>query len=242
MKCCKKETGHLFFVATLLIALCFAITMVADAQKPAPPAKGAPAAPEKAGTPSMEKTNQPATQEKGGAEAEKGMEYAACSPQFPGEQIAEMMEFASSLSSELPGKLRAIVMQCDFNTNSRILGILENLQGQVAESQFETEDQEKRFLAEKAKEVEIELLLTQKPIKEAELKKLLSDIFEIRQKNMTDEAAALEKEAADLKKRVDERQNLKDQIVERKSKEISGETSKKAAEGGTPERDKLSWD
>jgi len=244
MKCCKKESGHLFFLTTLLIALCFSITIVAYAEKPTPPSKGTPAAPEKAGPPSLDKKDQPAMpKEKGAAEAEKGMEYAACSPEFPGEQITEMMSFVESLSPDLPGKLKIVVLQCDFNVNGRILGFLEHLQQQVAEAQFGNEDQEKRFLDEKAKEVEIELLLTQKPLKETELKKLVADVFEIRQKNMAAEAASLEKEAADLKKRVEERQKLRDQIVERKVKEVAaGEATQKAPEGGAPDRDNLSWD
>jgi hypothetical protein len=241
MKCLKKGSEHLLFLTTLLIALCFSITIIANAEKPAPPSKAAPAAPEKAGPTTPEKKGQPVAQP-GDAQTKKGAEFAACSPQFPGEQIADMMGFVASLSTDLPGKLKPILLKCDIDVNGQLLGLLEDLQQQVADAQFDNEDQEKKFLDEKAREVEVQILLTQKPFKEAELKKLVGDLFEIRQKDMKDEAAGLEKEAANLKKRVEERQKVKDQIVERKLKEMTSETPPKAAEGGPPGEDKLSWD
>jgi hypothetical protein len=233
MKCLEKGSGHLLFLTTLLIALCFSITIIANAEKPAPSPKAGPTTPEKKGQP---------VAKPGDAQAKKGAEYAACSPQFPGEQIADMMGFVASLSPDLPDKLKPILLKCDVDVNGQLLGMLEDLQQQVADAQFDNEDQEKRFLDEKAREIEIQVLLTQKPVKEAELKKLVADIFEIRQNNMKDEAAGLEKEAANLKKRVEERQKAKDQIVERKLKEMTSETPPKAAEGGPPGEDKLSWD
>jgi hypothetical protein len=233
MKCLEKGSGHLLILTTLLIALCFSITIMANAEKPAPSPKAGPTTPEKKGQP---------VAKPGDAQAKKGAEYSACSPQYPGEQIADMMSFTASLSPDLPGKLKPILLKCDVDVNGQLLGLLEDLQQQVADAQFDNEDQEKRFLDEKAREIEIQILLTQKPVKEAELKKLVADIFEIRQQNMKDEAAGLEKEAANLKKRVEERQKAKDQIVERKLKEMTSETPPKPAEGSPPGEDKLSWD
>lgn len=240
---CEKKGGRLLFVATLLIALCFAISIVADAQKPSAPPKGAPVTSEKAGPPAPEKKGQQAMPgEQKGAQAEKGAEYAACSPEFPGEQIAGLVDFVGVLSSDLPGKLKPVLLNCDLAINNQLLGFLEDMQREIADAEFENEDQEKRFLGEKAKEVEIQLLLVQKPVKESEVKKLVAEIFELRQKSMNDQVAFLEKEAADLKKRLEERKKLKDQIVERKLKEITSEEPPKRVEGGSSGDDKLAWD
>lgn len=232
MRCSKSGSGHVLFLTTLLVAMCFAIALIADAQSP--PMKSAPTAQEKGAKPAMEKKAQPPEQE-----AEKAKEYAVCSPEFPGEQIAEMMEFAEIVSKDLPGKLKPVLLKCDLSVNNQLLAFIEDLQQQIAEASFENEEQEKRFLQEKAKEVEIQVLLAQKPAKEAEVKKLVADIFEIRQQNMKDQLGEMEKDAAELKKRVEERQKLKDQIVERKAKEIVGEPLQTPAE---KEAEKLAWD
>jgi hypothetical protein len=235
MKCRKKEGARLVFVTMLLIALCFSITFVANAQKPVPPSKGAPA--------TQEKKAQPAAQQgQGGAQAQKGAEYAACSPDFPAAQIADLMDFVATLSKDLPGKLKPVLLKCDVDVNRQLLGFLADMQQNMGDVQFENEDQEKRFLNEKAKEVEVQLVMVQEPIKEAELKKLMSDLFDIKQQDMKDEAAGLEKEAAAIKKRVEERQKLKDQIVDRKLKEMTSENPPKPAEGAAAGEDKLSWE
>jgi hypothetical protein len=246
MKCWNKEGGYMLSVIVPLIALCFLFSTAASAQKHARQVKGTPA-PEKV-SPANAKTNEQAAKpmEEGGPEAKKGMEYAACSPDFPGEQIDQLLNFAASLSPDLPNKLKPILMKCDFGVNDQLLGVLERAQEQVAQSQFDNKDQEKRFLHEESEEVEIQLLLAQKPVKEAEVTKLVGDLFDIKQKNMKDEAASLKKQAADLKKRIEERQKLKDQIVARKVKEISSPAPQPAAqaeEEGPPSKpDKLSWD
>ncbi|HMK34300.1 MAG TPA: hypothetical protein VK463_04475 [Desulfomonilaceae bacterium] len=235
--------GRAIVCVVALAALCFfcVTAMTAHAQQPASPSKQQPGAQEKAKSQVPAKAAQPQPVEQAAGTDQKGDDYAACSPVFPGEQIAEMMNFVAVLSADLPGKLRPIVLKCDFAVNSQILGFLENLQEEIADAEFQNEDQEKNFLAEKAKEVEIQLALVQKPVNESEIKKLVGDIFEFRQKSMRNHAADLEKEAADLKKRVEEREKLKDQIVEKKAKEISAEAPQTAGAGPSAD-DKLSWD
>lgn len=233
MKCGNNRSGRWFFMTTLLLALCFAVAVVAGAQAPAAP-KTAPAAPEKAVKPAPEKKALTPEQEE-----ERAKEFAVCSPEFPGEQIAEMMDFVEVISKDLPGKLKPILLKCELVVNNQLLAFVEELQQEIAEATFDSEEQEKRFLEEKAKEVEVQVLLAQKPVKEADLKKLVAEIFDIRQQNMKDQVAEMEKDASELKRRVEERQKLKDQIVERKVKEITGEPPQTAAE---KEAEKLAWD
>jgi predicted metal-dependent hydrolase len=150
-----------------------------------------------------------------------------------------MMMFAKALSPELPGKLRPILLKCDVEVNNRLLEFIETLQLQVSALEFRNEEQERDFLAEKTKEIEIELLLTEKPVKEAELKKLVTELFDIVQKRLRVHAADLDLEAKELKKRIEERDSLKDRIVDKRIQNLK-DRQKQGQVGKTGDR--LSWD
>jgi hypothetical protein len=173
--------------------------------------------------------------------ANPGEEYAVCSPDYSDKQILAMAKFVGQLSPELVLKVRPILLKCDFKVNDRLLTTIAEIQDEMDEIEFTSPEQEKEFRQEKAKEIEIQVVLTQKPVNQAELKKLVGDLFEIRQRSMKSALADLEKEAELLKKRIEERQKLKDGITERKAKEIvSGEQPE--SDDKEPPKDPLAWD
>jgi hypothetical protein len=192
--------------------------LVSDAQQPAPQKSAADPAADKTTPP--EKKEAPASQKEGAHSGDKTADYDSCSPVFPGEQIAQMMAFAKALSPDLPDKLRPILLKCDVEVNNQLLEFIEAQQLKVSALEFRDEEQELDFLAEIAKEIEIELLLTEKPVKEAELKKLVTELFDIVQKRLTVHAVDLDLELGELKKRIEERKNLKDRIVDKKIESI----------------------
>ena len=150
MKYCDRGINrYLIIVTALALVLCCSFPLVSDAQQPAPEKKAGDPAKDKATPP--EKKDAPASQEEGAPLGEEGADYDSCSPVFPGEQIAQMMMFAKALSPELPGKLRPILLKCDVEVNNRLLEFIETLQLQVSALEFRNEEQERDFLAEKAK-------------------------------------------------------------------------------------------
>lgn len=174
--------------------------------------------------------------------AEPGEEYAACSPVYSGKEISAMESFLRELSPELGAKVKPILLKCDFKVNDQLLTTIAAVQEEMGETDFLNPEEEADFRQEKAKEIEIQVLLSQQPVNQAELKKLVTELFEIRQKSLNSELADLEKQAEMLKKRIEERKKLKDQITDRKVKElVSGEPP--ASEGKEPPPpDPLAWD
>ncbi len=230
MKYDKGINRYLLILTALTFVLCCSFPLVSDAQKPAPQKKAGDPAADKATPP--EKKDAPATQG-------EGADYDLCSPVFPGEQIAQMMTFAKALSPELPGKLRPVLLKCDVDVNNQLLGFIEALQLEVSALEFLDEGHQLAFLEEKAKEIEIELLLTEKPVKEAELKKLVTELFDLVQKRLKVHAADLDLEAKELTKRIEERDNLKDRIVDKKVQSIKDRGKQGQVEKSD---DTLSWD
>ncbi len=202
-----------------------------------------PAVDNKAAQPAKPAASQPQNKPPAGAASEANPEeYAACSPDFPGEQIAEMMEFAAELSPPLADKLKPVLLKCDLKVNTQLLTFIELVQAEIASMDFESEQQEKLFLSQKAKEIEAEILLTQEPVNQAELKKVISELFELRQQGMQAYLATVSKEVDDLKKRVDERAKLKDKIVEKKMKELQGDRQESSQAKSSTDNDPLMWD
>ncbi|MFH0822712.1 MAG: hypothetical protein V2B18_08155 [Pseudomonadota bacterium] len=237
MKYDKAINSYLLIVTALALVLCCSYPVVSDDKQPEPQKKaGDPAA---TGAIPPEKKEPPVSQKEGAPAVEKGTDYDSCSPVFPGAQIAQMMTFAKALSPELPGKLRPILLKCDVDVNNRILGFMEDLQLEVSALEFRDEAQEADFLAEKSKEIEIELLLTEKPLKEDELKKLVTELFALVQKRLKIHASELDLEVTELKKRIEERENLKDRIVDKKIENIKDRD--KQGQMRKP-GDKLFWD
>jgi hypothetical protein len=237
MKCDKGTNRYPLIVTALILVLCCSFPLASGAQQPAPQKEAGDSAVDNATPP--QKKDAAAPQEEGAPPGQTGADYDSCSPVFPGEQIAQMLTFAKALSPELPGKLRPILLKCDVDVNNQLLEFIETLQLQVSALEFRNEEQEMDFLAEKAKEIEIELLLTEKPVKEAELKKRVTELFDIIQKRLTVHAADLDLEAKELKKRIEERENLKDQIVDKKIQHIKDRV--KQGQVRKP-GDTLSWD
>jgi hypothetical protein len=229
------KTSLFFAIGILAVALLFVCSLVAEAQqKGAPEKKGAPAAAPQAAKPDV-KAPAPSTT------GQPGDEYAGCSPDYASEEIKAMEAFVAELSPELTPKFKAILLKCDFKANDDLLGYISSLQEDMADMEFANAEQEKEYRQEKAKEVEVQIVLSQKPVDQAELKKLVGDLFDLRQKGMQFELADLEKQVELLKKRVGERQQLKDKIVDRKAKELTaGEQPE--AEGKEPPPDPLGWD
>jgi len=229
------------FCLSLMALLIFSVAGLASAQKADKPA----AAQEKAAPQPKVAAPSPA-QEPAGAPKDKAEEYAVCSPAFPGEQIAEMMEFTTKLSPGVAEKLRPILLQCDLNVNNQLLGFLEDLQNEVADTQFDNEEQEKIFLAEKGKEIEAQITVLQKPLNEAELKKVVSELFDMKQAGLKGHLADLEKEAEQVKKRIAERDKMKAQIIDRKTKEMAAPMEQppqqKAQDQQPQTEDPLAWD
>lgn len=219
MKYDKGIKGRLLLVVTALtFVMCCSFPLLSDAQQTTPQKKAAAPAVDKV-TPS-DKKDGPASKEEEAPAGEKGADYDLCSPVFPGEQIAQMMTFAKALSPELPVKLRPILLKCDADVNNRLLAFMEALQLEVSALEFCNEEQQLDFLAEKVKEIEIELLLTDNPVKEAELKKLVTELFDLEQKRLKVHAVDLDLETKALKKKIEERDNLKDRIVDEKIQDI----------------------
>jgi hypothetical protein len=233
----------------MLLSLVFCLALAAHAeQKPAtkstaPAIEKAPpgtpsATTQKGAAPPPEKQSSQAVPGKTGSKEETAEEYAACSPDFPGEQVMQLMEFAGQISPDLAQRLRTIILKCDFDINNQLLGLLQEIRDEVSDTDFPDAEQQKKFLQTKAKEVELQILLSQKPVNEAEVKNLVDQLFDLRQQEMKDALVDLKKDADTLEKRIDEREKLKSQIVEKKMKEIiSGE---EAREGKSS--DKLSWE
>jgi hypothetical protein len=174
-------------------------------------------------------------------------EYAMCSPSFPGEQVAVLMQFVKFLAPDLVPKLRSLLLKCDVELNNLLLAFIEDLQEEIASSEFDSDEQQQLFLTEKAKELEIQLVLLQKPVNQEELKKLVSEQFDLRHKRMQAHLTDLEKEVAALKQRVHEREDLKDQIVAQRVKDILDMPRQRAAKEETSKEeasmdDKLFWD
>ncbi len=215
------KTGQFFAIVAAVTALLFVCGPATAAErKGAPEKKAPPVATTSAGT---------------------GEEFAACSPDYSDKQILAMAKFVGQLSPELVLKVRPILLKCDFKVNDRLLTTIAEIQDEMDEIEFASPEQEKEFRQEKAKEIEIQIVLTQKPINQAELKKLVGDLFEIRQKNMKSALADLEKQVELIKKRIEERQKLKDRITERKAKElVTGEQPE--ADDKEPPNDPLAWD
>ncbi len=185
-------------------------------------------------------------QEMAGPPKDKVEEFAVCSPAFPGEQIVEMMEFTAKLSPKAAEKLRPILLKCDLDVNNELLGFLEDMQNEVADAQFDNEEQEKLFLAEKGKEIEAQLAVVQKPVNEGDLKMVVSELFDMKQASLKGHLADLEKETEQVKKRIAEREKLKGQIVDRKIKEMASSVEQPAQQKAQGEKaqaeDPLDWD
>jgi hypothetical protein len=238
MRCGKIAS----ILVSLVLALCLAGGMCLAQQKPATPAPAPPAA---------AKDQQPAAGQIGGKTTpEQAKEFAACSPAFPGEQISEMMEFAVSLSPELPAKLKPVLMKCDFEVNNRILAFIEDAQEELASLPADDPEAQKMLTQTKAKEMETELILAVKPVNEKELQRVVGDLFEIRNNAMKARLKDLEEETKEIKARLDERKQMKDQIVGKKMKELTSDEPPQQAMSGAPgskpeaapKPDKLSWD
>lgn len=224
------KAGQFFVVAAFAASLLLMSNAALAAEKKAAPQKGSEA-----------KTAEQKAAPAATTPTESGEEYAACSPEFSDEQIVSITQFLKELSPELVPKIRAILLKCDFKVNDDLLSTLTSVQEEMAGTEFGSPEQERAFREEKIKEIEIQMVLTQKPVNQAELKKLVGELFEMRQKGMKSELADLEKQADLLKKRIEERQKLKEQITDRKAKELaSGAHS--AEEGKEPPQDPLSWD
>jgi hypothetical protein len=205
-----------------------------------------PAAPQEKAAPQPKVAAPGQAAESPGAPADKMEEFAVCTPAFPAEQIVEMLEFTKKLSPQAAEKMRPILLQCDFNVNNQLLGFLEDLQNEVADTQFDNEEQEKLFLSEKGKEIEAQITLLQKPVNDAELKKVVSDLFDMKQATLKGHLADLEKEADQVKKRIAEREKLKSQIIDRKTKEMAAPMEQppqqKAQDQQPQASDPLAWD
>ncbi len=229
------RTGQLFAIVAIAAVLLFVCSLVAEAQqKGAPEKKAAPAAGPEAKKPEQ-KAPAPSTP------AEPAEEYAACSPDYSGDEIVAITEFVAEFSPDLAAKFRPILLKCDFKVNDNLLGFIAELQEEMSDMEFATPEQEKEFRQEKAKEIEIQMALNQQPVNQAELKKLVGDLFELRQKGMKAELADLEKQAETLKKRIEEREKLKDKIAEQRAKELAASLDQSETEGKEP-ADPLSWD
>lgn len=213
-----------------VVALLFFCSLVADAQpKGASEIKGAPA-----GSTQAKKGESKTTT------GEPGEEYAACSPNYSGEEIKAVEAFLAEFSQDLAMKTKQILLECDFRVNDRLLAFIKELQEEMADIEFASAEEEKEYRQEKAKEVEVQIALSKQPVDEAGLKKLVGELFDLRQKGMKSELADLEKQAEMLKKRIAERQQLKDKIVDRKTQELAGGAG--PTEGEEAPTDPLAWD
>jgi len=213
MKCRVHRIGSFSFWAVIILALAINYGFAAE-----PKAK---AGPSKVVAPENEK----------GAKAgeDETAKYAICSPKYSSQQIAALIKFVEGFSPETTPKLDAILLRADFQVNCRLLDFIAALKSQLEQSKFTNPEDKKLFEQEKVKELQIHVAIFEPTINEKEVKKLVSDLFEIRQKS-------LERLADRLKKRVGEREKLKDQIVEQKVKELVGGT--KSSRAG----DSLKWD
>jgi hypothetical protein len=228
------KTGQLFAIVAVVAALLFVCSLVAEAQqKGAPEKKGAPAAAPEAKK-AEPKAPAPSTP------AESGEEFAACSPDYSSDEIAEMAVFLAEFSPDLAAKFKPIVLKCDFKVNDNLLGAIAEVQEEMADMEFVNAQQEKEYRQEKTKEIEIQIALAQQPVNQADLKKLVGELFDLRQRSMKAELVDLEKQVEALKKRIEEREKLKDKIAERRAKELAvGETHETEVKEPV---DPLAWD
>jgi hypothetical protein len=218
------KSGQFFLLVAVAAALLVLCNLALAAEK-----KAAPAAVSEA-----KHSEQKAT-------ADSVEEYAACSPEYSDKQIQDITKFISELSPGLVPKMREILLRCDFKVNNDLLGTLTSVQEELAGMDFSNAEQAKEFRQEKSKEIEIQIALAQTPVNQGELKKLVGELFDFRQRSMKHELADLEKQAEMLKKRIEERQKLKEQITDRKIKEIAT-GAHSSPEGKEPAHDPLSWD
>ncbi len=223
------RTGLVLAIATVAAALLCVCSVATAAEK-----KAAPTAVSEAKKPEQKA---PAAT----VAAEPGEEYAACSPDHSDKEILAATKFLGELSPELVVKVRTILLKCDFKVNDDLLNAIGAVQEEMAGTEFANAEQAKEFRQEKTNEIEIQIALIQKPVDQAELKKLVGNLFEIRQRSMKAELADLERQAELLKKRIEERQKLKAQITDRRVKDlVSGQ--QRPTEGEEPPHDPLSWD
>lgn len=221
------KTGQLFAIGVLAVALFFACSLVAEAQQKAAPAtkKGETKAP----------TPAPVTT---GGSAE---EYSGCSPDYSAEEIKAMEEFVADLAPDLVSKLKPILLKCDFKVNDELLNFITALQEEMADMEFDNDEQEKEYRLEKSRELAVHIALSQQPVDQAELKKLVGELFDIRQKTLKADLADLEKQVEMLKKRIAEREQLKDKIIDQKMKDLAA-GAQAETEGKEPPTDPLAWD
>ncbi len=168
-------------------------------------------------------------------------QYAACSPQFPAEQIADMVAFVAQISPELPDKVRPILLKCDLNVNSQLLEFLERIQEEVALVEFDDDAQEKLYLQEKTKQIEAELILLNKPINDANLKLVVGQLFELRQQGLKQYIERIQKDLDEAKTRVAKRESNKEKIVDKKAKELI-DIVQGGSKAENPEDDDMDWE
>lgn len=168
-------------------------------------------------------------------------QYAACSPAFPAEQIADIVAFVANISPELPDKVRPILLKCDLEVNTQLLEFLERIQEEVAAVEFDDDEQEKLYLQEKAKQIEAELILLSKPINEANLKQVVGQLFELRQQGLKQYIDRIQKDLDEAKQRVDKREQNKQKIVDKKAQELIDIIERTSKSAGS-EDDDMDWD
>ena len=177
------KAGQFFAVAAVAVSLLLVCNAALAAEKKAAPQ-----------TASEAKTSEQKAAPAATTPAEQGEDYAACSPEFSDEQITGATSFLKDLSPELVPKVREVLLQCDYKVNDDLLTTLTSIQEELAGMEFGSAEQESEFRREKIKEIEIQVALAQKPVNQGELKKLVGDLFEMRQKGLKAELADLEKQ------------------------------------------------
>lgn len=218
------KTGQFLSLVAVTAALLVLCGVALAAEK-----KAAPAAVSEAKSSEQKQAVQP------------GEDYAACSPEYSSDQILTITKFLEELSPGLVPKVREILLRCDFKANDDLLSTITAVQEELAGTEFANAEQAKEFRQEKIKEIEIQVALAQNPINQEDLKKLVDELFDFKQRSLKYELADVEKQAQLLKKRIDERQKLKEQIRDRKIKELTS-GARSAPEGKEPAQDPLSWD
>lgn len=141
----------------------------------------------------------------------------ACSKKYAPDAIAVLIKFAKGLSADSAKRFEETFKKCDVKVNDQMLDLLDAMRVKADEDE-DSENKDKMVLLnqQRDKEFQIEVLAVQKPLNEAELKKVVTELFDINQKIKKADLDAAAKDMETYKKTIEDREKNKARIIERK--------------------------
>ena len=141
----------------------------------------------------------------------------ACTKKYAPDAVEVLKKFATSLSAESGKKFLETFAKCDAKNNDQMLDFLDVLRTKAEEDDAkENKEQSALLKQQKDKEFQIELLTMKKPVDDKELKKIVTELFDVNQKVKKGELDTATKDLDEFKKTLEEREKNKARIIDRK--------------------------